>query len=73
MRIRFLRDYRGTRTKEVFYTAGQEAEFPGGMARLMIAEGVAESAMPPRVVAPVTPEAPEQEAGDGRRHRASRR
>lgn len=42
MRVRFLRDYRGTLTAERFYRTGEEAELQNGDAAALVADGVCE-------------------------------
>jgi hypothetical protein len=56
MRIRFLRDYRGTHTDEEFYLAGAEADLPTGQA--IVDEGAAEIAVIVERRGQVTPAAP---------------
>lgn len=52
MKVRFLVDFRGKLTKEQFYLAGSEVEFPADVATRLVDEGRAE------YVAEVAPEPP---------------
>lgn len=44
MHVRFLRDYRGRITHELFYQAGEVVELPDDAAHALLKEGVAEEA-----------------------------
>ncbi len=47
VKVRFLVDYRGILTKEQYFTAGAEVEFPEGIAEALVAEERAELVKPP--------------------------
>lgn len=59
MRIKFLKDFRGKETKEIFYPAGSVVEDSllkdSGAADRLIAEGVAEAYTGPETVVFVSP------------------
>lgn len=42
MKVKFLRDFQGRATREVFYKKGQEVELDSSAADAVVAEGVAE-------------------------------
>lgn len=59
-KVKFLQDFRGKETNEVFYTQGQEAEFPDHVAELLVKDGRVEivaAPMPVHYGGQVQPEA----------------
>ncbi len=46
MRVQFLVDYRGKLTKEIYYRAGEQAEFDATTAQALIDEGRATEVSP---------------------------
>jgi hypothetical protein len=62
MLIRFLQDYRGKLTAELFYVKGEEVEIADGPALQLIEAGRAQAV---EAKAP-KPSKPKKEAGDGK-------